>query len=76
MDIIAGIFELLAIWLVGSKNRFGFIAGLVCNGLWITYVLKSGQTYGLLIVVIPAIGLNIRGWIKWSQKRRSGAIKP
>jgi nicotinamide riboside transporter PnuC len=70
MDIIAGIFELLAIWLVGSKNRLGFIAGLICNCLWIAYVLTSGQTYGLLIVVIPAIGLNVRGWLAWRHRSR------
>jgi len=67
MDIAAGIFELLALYLVGSKNRVGFLVALCCNFLWIVYVVMSGSTYGLLFVVIPAVVLNCRGWWRWSK---------
>lgn len=65
IGIFAAIFELLAIWLVGSKNKLGFAIGLVCNFLWIYYVLSAQQTYGLLFVASCAAILNIRGWLAW-----------
>ena len=67
LDWIAAIFELLGSWLIGSKRKIGFICFLMCNFLWIAYILVSGTTYGLLLVVIPSIGINIRNFIKWSK---------
>ena len=71
VGLIAGAFELGAIYLAGSKNKLGFISGLLCNILWITYVLSTGAAYGLLLVCVPALFLNVRGYIRWSKKRES-----
>lgn len=70
IDIIAGVTELIALYLIGSKNRIGFIVGLACNILWISYVVSSDSAHGLLIVVVPAIILNIRGHYKWSKSEK------
>jgi len=55
IDWTAGIFELLGSWLIGSDKRYGFICFLFCNFLWILYVFVSHSTYGLLLVVVPAM---------------------
>ena len=65
MDYLAGLMELTAILLLGSKKRSGFVFGLIGNILWIAYVLNANHSYGLLLVTIPAAILNIRGRSKW-----------
>ena len=65
MDFIAGLLELFGAWKVGSKNANGFIYNLICNIFWIVYVLTSGQTYGLLLVVVPMAFINMRNFFRW-----------
>ena len=68
MDWIAGFLELLGSWLVGSKKWFGFLCNLFGCAVWI-YVAIASEVYGLLVVVIPAIFINIRNIIKWRKKK-------
>lgn len=65
LDVVAGILELIGLYVVGNKNRIGFIFNLLCNITWILYVFLSKSTYGLLIVILPAIFLNVRNFKKW-----------
>lgn len=64
MDIFAGIFELIGNYLIGNKNKFGFLINIVSCFIWI-YVAIIFHIYGLLIVVVPAIIINIRNFFKW-----------
>lgn len=68
-DWIAAILELSGGWVVGNKNRWGFMLNLACGIMWVTYVIVSKSTYGLLLVVVPAMGINIRNFIKWGKKK-------
>jgi len=67
IDFIAGGFELTASYVLGNKKRYGFLLNLVGNSLWI-YVAFKVQIYGLLLVVIPALILNIRNFLKWRKE--------
>jgi hypothetical protein len=64
MDYIAGIFELLGLYIIGNKNKFGFLVTVVGLCIWI-YVSISRGVYGLLIVCIPALAINIRNFRRW-----------
>ena len=68
MDWIAGTFELLGSWFIGNKHSFGFIFNVLGCIIWI-YVAIHQEVYGLLIVVVPAILINIRNFIKWNKKQ-------
>jgi len=68
MDWIAGICELFGLYIVGNKNKIGFILNILAGICWISYVIVSHSTYGLLVVVVPAICINIRNFVKWSKK--------
>ena len=65
VGLIAGALELLGLWLLGNKQRLGFLVSLSGNILWITFVLVSKQSWGLLLVCPVALILNLRGWKKW-----------
>ena len=65
IDFVAGAFELCGLWCVGNKWRIGFMLNLVGGIAWI-YVSIKMEIFGLLLVVVPAIVLNIRNYRKWS----------
>jgi len=65
IDFVAGAFELCGLWCVGNKWRIGFILNLLAGFAWI-YVSIKMEIFGLLLVVVPAIVLNIRNYRKWS----------
>jgi hypothetical protein len=70
MDILAGALELLGLYLVGRKSKWGFIvftAGGIC---WISYSLLTNSTYGLLLICIPAMFVNIGNFFKWKKEEK------
>ena len=67
IDFVAGGFELVASYTVGNKKRIGFLLNIVGNAIWI-YVALTARIYGLLLVVIPAIILNVRNFFKWRKE--------
>ena len=69
IDWIAGIFELFGLYIVGNKNKIGFILNMCAGICWIAYVYLSSSTYGLLVVVVPALIINVRNYVKWSKER-------
>lgn len=68
MDWLAAIIELIGGWLLGNKDRLAFVLLLICNILWI-YVAITKGVYGLLLVVVPAIIINIRNFMKWGNEK-------
>ena len=71
LDWVAGLFELIGLWKVGEKKKFGFLLNITCNVLWIAYVLSTKSTYGLLLVVVPALFINVRNYIKWRREENA-----
>jgi len=68
ISVIAGIVELLAKWMVGNKNRWGWLVHLLSGFLW-TYIALNNPKIagGLLIIVVPSYFINVRNFIKWSK---------
>ena len=64
-SILAGILELLGLYLLGKKISWGFMVNLIGGLLWITFALMSSSAFGLLIVCPVAIILNIKGYLHW-----------
>lgn len=65
MSWIAAIIELLAKIVVGQKSKWGHVAHIVGEGVWIAVALQT-KIYGLLMIAVPTIILSIRNFIKWS----------
>ena len=70
MDYVAGVLTLIGVWLVGNKNKYGFIAALLSNIVWIIYSLLYRHTYGIIIECLPLIAINTRNYIKWKKEER------
>ncbi len=69
LDYVAGIFDISGVWVIGNKNKYGFLLTMLGNILWVAVAFKTG-VFGLLIVVVPAIFVNIRNFIKWSKRKK------
>ena len=70
VDIFAGLFELLGIYLVGNKKWYAFIFLIICGILWL-YVGWERNLYGLWIAIIPAIVINTRNLFKWYKESKN-----
>ncbi len=66
-DYIAGGFDLVAGHAIGNKRKYGFIFSFIGNSIWV-YVALDAKIYGLLLVVVPALVMNIRNYLKWRRE--------
>ncbi len=64
LDYAAATLELTGAWLVGSKRRIGFVLNAAGCLIWIEVALRV-ELYGLLLVVVPALVINMRNWWRW-----------
>lgn len=67
LTFIPAIFELLAIYLLSKKNKFGFLFNIIGSILWVIYSIYTGNAFGLILVCSIAISININGFKKWSK---------
>lgn len=67
MDVIAGLIELYGLWMNGNKDPLSFIWFIIANLMWIIVAVHT-HLYGLLLVSIPAIIINMRNYKKWNNK--------
>jgi len=65
MDWIATVLEVIGVWKVGNKSRWGFVYLLICNLAWILVAYQT-KLYGMLTMMIIFVFINIRNFIKWS----------
>lgn len=69
MDFIAAILELGGKWVTGHKNRYGWLISTGASVCWMSYALITKSSYGLFIVGIPAIFINLWNFRKWSKNQ-------
>ena len=67
MSYIISVISLLSLWLVGNKNKWGWIIGILNQGLWTVYAIKL-QQWGLLIGVVAYTIVDIRNLLKWKDQ--------
>jgi len=65
ISLLAATSEIYGLYLVGNKNKFGFILNIICCLLWIITSIIS-KVYGLSISAGVMLFLNIRNYKKWS----------
>ena len=66
LSIIAGICELIGGWILGNKNRFGFILFAIGGICWIIVAIAK-TIPGLLIVCVPGLFISVRNYRKWKK---------
>jgi hypothetical protein len=70
MDYLAALIAITAAYVVGNKNRWGFLMFVVAEVCWILYVVLTKSAYGILICAVPALVVNARNFVKWSLEEK------
>ncbi|MDG2090794.1 MAG: nicotinamide mononucleotide transporter [Gammaproteobacteria bacterium] len=71
-DWLAMILTLIAIWLVGNKNKNGFLVHIIGNVCWIIMALMTGSL-AMILANAVFILVNSRALILWSTPELAAA---
>jgi len=64
IDILAMILTFIGIYLIGNKQKYGFIIALFGNLIWVTLGIWV-QSIGLIFANFVIVVLYTRNYIKW-----------
>jgi uncharacterized membrane protein SpoIIM required for sporulation len=67
LDWLAMVLSLLALMLLGKRNRFGFVSFMVANVSWIAAGILLGNL-AICIGNLAFMAYNLRGFIEWSRE--------
>ena len=69
IDWLATVCGLTGVYLIGSKNKYGFLIMMVASLSW----MAVGFMIGSLALIFGSsvfFGLHVRGWLKWRRDAR------
>ncbi len=69
LDWLAMTSSLFAVYLIGNKNRIGFLSYVLANALWIYLGVFKMQSFGISIGNIFFLIMNLRGYLKWKKSQ-------
>ena len=69
IDWLATICGLTGVYLIGSKNRYGFLIMMLASLSWMTVGFMIGSL-ALILGSAVFFGLHVRGWLKWRRDAR------
>ena len=64
IDWLATVCGLTGVYLIGSKNRYGFLIMMIASLSWMTVGFLIGSL-ALILGSAVFFGLHVRGWMKW-----------
>ncbi|MFV5689737.1 hypothetical protein [Flavobacterium sp. ZT3R25] len=67
LDWLAMASSLLAVYLIGNKNRIGFASFMLANALWIYLGIFRMQSFGISIGNVFFLIMNFRAYLKWKK---------
>ena len=73
MDWLLSGLAIISLWLIGDKNLWGFVVGLVTQVFWFYYAYTTEQ-FGLIPGVIIYTLVYLRNLWKWTEGEGHGAI--
>jgi len=72
IDWVATVAGLTGVYLIGNKNKFGFLIMMIASLSW----MAVGFLIGSLALILGSavfFSLHLRGWIKWRREARADA---
>jgi hypothetical protein len=67
LDWLAMALSLLAVYLLGNKNKLGFISFSIANTVWIIVGFFLMNSLGIAIGNIVFLIMNVRGFFSWNK---------
>ncbi|KAB2917714.1 MAG: nicotinamide mononucleotide transporter [Bacteroidetes bacterium] len=69
IDWVAMALSLYAVYLLGNRNKWGFVSFIISNALWV-YVGYLTGSYAIAIGNFVFLLMNSRGYLKWVREAR------
>ena len=73
IDWLATVCGLTGVYLIGSKNRIGFLVMMGASLSWMTVGFLI-QSLALILGSAVFFGLHVRGWINWRKSSREAEV--
>lgn len=70
IDWVAMALSLYAVYLLGNRNKWGFVSFIISNALWV-YVGYLTGSYAIAIGNFVFLLMNSRGYLKWVREARN-----
>lgn len=67
LDWLAMGLSLLAVYLLGNKNKLGFVSFILANMLWTILGFTLINSLGIAIGNLVFLVMNIRGFMSWNK---------
>lgn len=67
LDWLAMGLSLLAVYLLGNKNKLGFVSFILANMLWTILGFTLINSLGIAIGNLIFLVMNIRGFMSWNK---------
>ncbi|GAB3641257.1 hypothetical protein [Spirosoma arcticum] len=74
LDWLAMVLSLLALWLIGNKNRVGFAAFALANITWIVVGIWLMHSLGIVLGNLVFLAMNVRGYVNWKKPQTDGHL--
>ena len=65
LDWLAMSLSVLAVWMLGNKNKDGYIVFILANLMWIAISVTLIHSYGVILGNAFFVVSNTRGYIRW-----------
>lgn len=75
LDWLAMGLSLLAVWMLGNKNKLGFLVFVAANALWVVLGLALIHSYGIVVGNLFFLVSNARGFVNWWKEERKVVIQ-
>lgn len=70
IDWIATICGLTGVYLLGNKNKYGFLVFMVASSSWVSFGILTGS-YAVIIGSTIFFIMHFRGWLSWRRDERN-----
>ena len=73
IDWLATVAGLTGVYLIGSKNKYGFLVMMIASISWMTVGFMI-QSLALILGSVVFFSLHVRGWFRWRRDARADSV--
>lgn len=74
IDWLATACGLTGVFLLGNKNKYGFLIFMMASASWVTFGVMTGSLAVIIGSTIFFV-MHFRGWLKWRRDERESTFE-
>jgi hypothetical protein len=74
IDWLATVCGLTGVYLLGNKNKYGFLIFMMASASWITFGVLTGS-WAVVVGSSIFLFMHFRGWLSWSRAERNMSME-